>query len=71
MSQSYIIIFVEIEHHVTVRSPFVFGCLFDFEMMFLDIHEQTKLVVVQVVITNDCSETLHLPVKRHKPILKI
>jgi hypothetical protein len=59
MSQSYIIIFVEIEHNVTVGS-FVFACLLDFEMLLLDIHEQTKLVVVQVIITNDCNEMLHL-----------
>ena len=32
----------------------------DFEMLFLVIHEQTKLVVVQV-ITNDRNEMLHSP----------
>jgi hypothetical protein len=64
MSQSYIIIFVEIEHHVTVGSTFIFGCLLDFEMLLLYIHEQTKLVVVQVISTN---EMLHLHLWRHIP----
>jgi len=61
MSQSYIIIFVETEHHVTVGSTFIFGCLLNLEMLCLDIHEQTQLVAaVQVIITNDSSEMWHL-----------
>ena len=61
MSQSYIIIFVEIEHHVTVGSTFIFGCLLGFDMLFLNIHEQTKLVAaVQVINTNYYNEMLQL-----------
>jgi hypothetical protein len=67
MSQSYIIIFVEIERHVTGGSPFIFSCLSDFEMLFLVIHEQTKLVIVHV-ITYDRNKVLHLSLQRYTPI---
>jgi hypothetical protein len=70
MSQPYIIIFVEIEHHVTVGSPFIFSCLSDFEMLFLVIHEQILLVVIQG-ITNDCNEMSHLPLQQHIPVSKV
>jgi hypothetical protein len=61
MSQSYIIIFVETVHHVTVGSDFVLGCLLDFEMLCMDVHEQAQLVAaVQVIITNDSNEMWYL-----------